>query len=292
MAVIRGPVRIAHVARLDQPSGFTGSRRKIARYGWKPDLPDQRDFSYAVPRHVVKNIPAGVDLRAQCPPVYNQGEMGSCTANAIAAALEFDMMKQGMPDFMPSRLFIYYNERAMEGTVGSDAGAQIRDGIKSVASQGDCPESQWPYIVTPANPDGTFPPDAPAATQPPQGCYAAARQYEALQYESVDQNLADLKGCLASGYPVVFGFTVYQSFETAQVAQTGDVPMPSGSDAPIGGHAVVAVGYDDDDQLFICRNSWGSGWGDAGYFYMHYSYLLDDNLSSDFWKISLVGPGG
>jgi C1A family cysteine protease len=293
MAVKRGVQRgVIHPARLAQPTGYTGSKRKIARYGWKPDLPDQRDFSYAVPRGVAQNIPAGVDLRPQCPAVYNQGRIGSCTANAIAGAVEFDLLKQGAPDFMPSRLFIYYNERAIEGTIGSDSGAQIRDGIKSVASQGDCPETLWPYDDTPADPTtGVFPPSAPAATQPSPGCYAAAQQYEALQYLSVDQNLADLKGCLASGYPVVFGFTVYQSFESDAVAQTGDVPMPSGTDAPIGGHAVVAVGYDDEDQLFICRNSWGPGWGDAGYFYMHYSYLLDNNLSSDFWKISLVGKG-
>lgn len=289
MAVKRGVRRgVAHPA---QPAGYTGSRRKIARYGWKPDLPDQRDFSYCVPGHIARNLPAGVDLRAQCPPVYDQGQLGSCTANAIAAALEFDMIKQAMPDIMPSRLFIYYNERAMEGTVGSDAGAQIRDGIKCVASQGDCPESQWPYIVTPANPDGTFPPGAPVATEPPANCYASAQQYKALQYQSLNQNQADIKGCLASGYPVIFGFTVYESFETPQVAQTGDVPLPSGADAPVGGHAVLAVGYDDDERLFICRNSWGPGWGDAGYFYMPYAYLLDDNLSTDFWKISVVGQG-
>lgn len=291
MAVKRRLGRTSLAPRLGQPGGFTGSTRKIARYGWKPDLPDQRDFSYSVPSHIARNVPAGVDLRPQCPPVYDQGRIGSCTANAIAAALEFDMKKQGMPDFTPSRLFIYYNERAIEGTVGSDSGAQIRDGIKSVASQGDCPESQWPYDDTPADANGVFPANAQAAIQPPASCYAAARQYEALQYQSVDQNLADLRGCLASGYPVVFGFTVYNSFETPQVAQTGDVPMPSGTDSPIGGHAVLAVGYDDEDQLFICRNSWGPGWGDAGYFYMHYSYLLDNNLSSDFWKISLVGQG-
>ncbi|MDR3449024.1 MAG: hypothetical protein P4M15_04635, partial [Alphaproteobacteria bacterium] len=116
MAVKRGVRRsVVHPA---QPAGYTGSRRKIARYGWKPDLPDQRDFSYSVPGHIARNMPPGIDLRAQCPPVYDQGQLGSCTANAIAAALEFDMIKQAMPDIMPSRLFIYYNERAMEGTVG------------------------------------------------------------------------------------------------------------------------------------------------------------------------------
>ena len=113
------------------------------RYGWIPDLPDHRDRKFALSAPVP--IPPAVDLRPGCPPVYDQGQLGSCTGNAIAAALEFERIKQGLPDFMPSRLFIYYNERAMEGTVASDSGAQIRDGIKSVNTQGDCPETLWPY---------------------------------------------------------------------------------------------------------------------------------------------------
>ncbi len=284
------------VRRGKQPSrrtafrgGYTGTRRKIAGYGWKRDLPDQRDYTYAVPQAVMKDgIPAGVDLRSLCPEVYDQEQIGSCTANAIAAALEFDMMKQGMEAFRPSRLFIYYNERAMEGTIGSDAGAQIRDGIKSVGSQGDCPESEWPYDGSPARPDGTFPPGHRAALEPTPQCYQDAVQHTAMSYLSVNQNLADMKGCLAAGYPFVFGFTVYESFESTEVAQTGNVPMPASGEEIKGGHAVVAVGYDDEDQLFICRNSWGPKWGDAGYFYMPYAYLIDSNLAADFWTIRLV----
>jgi C1A family cysteine protease len=200
------------------------------------------------------------------------------------------MMKQNSATaFIPSRLFIYYNERSMEGTVGSDAGAQIRDGIKSVASQGDCPESLWRYDDTPADADGIFPPSAPARLVPGPECYAAAATHKALQYQSIDQNLADMKGCLTAGYPFIFGFTVYESFESYAVAKNGgNVPMPSAGERVLGGHAVMAVGYDDEDALFICRNSWGDGWGDAGYFYMHYAYLLDNNLSSDFWTIRVV----
>jgi C1A family cysteine protease len=287
MAVKRGKPSKARADK-SRATGFTGTKRKIARYGWKPDLPDQRDYTYAVPPDVAGDISPSVDLRAQCPPVYDQGEIGSCTANAIAGAVEFDMMKQGLADFTPSRLFIYYNERAIEGTVGSDAGAYVRDGIKSVASQGDCPESMWTYDATPAQPDGTFPPGAKAATQPSQQCYDNAIHHKAISYQSVDQNLADMKGCLSSGYPFVFGFTVYPSFESSEVASTGNVPMPGAEEAPIGGHCVMVVGYDDQDTLFICRNSWGPGWGDAGYFYMPYAYLLDDNLSDDFWTIRVV----
>jgi C1A family cysteine protease/GH25 family lysozyme M1 (1,4-beta-N-acetylmuramidase) len=274
-----------------QAGQFTGTQRKIARYGWKPDLPDQRDYSYAVTSSVVQNTSGGkVDLRPQCPPVYDQGDIGSCTANAIAGALEFLMMKENLPSFTPSRLFIYYNERSMEGTVGSDSGAYIRDGIKSVASQGDCPESEWPYDGTAAQlPGGVFAPGAKAATAPDPQCYIDARSHTALKYMSIDQNLADMKGCLASGYPFVFGFTAYPSLESDAVAQNGDVPMPGADEAVIGGHAVMAVGYDDENQRFIIRNSWGPNWGQQGYGTMPYAYLLDNNLSDDFWTISLTG---
>jgi C1A family cysteine protease len=224
----------------------------------------------------VTNLPDDVDLRDQCPEVYDQGQLGSCTGNAIAAALEFDRMKQGLANFTPSRLFIYYNERVLEGTVDSDSGAQIRDGIKSVAQQGDCPETEWPYDIS------------KFADAPPQSCYDDALQYKAVQYQSVDQNLADMQGCLASGYPFVFGFTAYESFESDAVAQTGNLPMPKSGEQIIGGHAVLAVGYDNQDRLFIVRNSWGEGWGDAGYFYMPSAYLLDDNLADDLWTIRLV----
>src|SRR5579884_454170 len=116
-------------------------------YGWIPDRPDQRDHTYAAPLMELKTIPPKVDLTAKCPPVYDQGQLGSCTANAIAAAVEFGLMKEHKHAFMPSRLFIYYNERAMEHTVDSDSGAMIRDGIKSVAKQGDAPEKEWPYDI-------------------------------------------------------------------------------------------------------------------------------------------------
>ena len=224
--------------------------RKIQRYGWIPDLPDHRDKLFAAPAEMLQALPPSVDLRPKCPPVYNQGSLGSCTANAIAGALEFLQMAEGLPQvFTPSRLFIYYNERAMEGTVDSDSGAMIRDGIKSVNTQGAPPESLWPYDI------GNF------SAQPPAEAYQAASQNTAISYMSLTPTLDQLKGCLASGYPFVFGMTVYQSFEGPEVARTGQVPMPGLGEQVVGGHAVLAVGYDDTSACLLVRNSWGAELG-------------------------------
>jgi C1A family cysteine protease len=253
------------------------SPHQIKRYGWIPDLPDQRDQLYAAPAPTLAALPASADLRPQCPPVYDQGQLGSCTANAIAGAIEFDQMLQKLPKvFVPSRLFIYYNERVIEGTVGTDSGAQIRDGIKTVAHQGACPEDEWQYDIT------------KYADQPPVGCYQDAALDRVVTYQKLVPSLTQMKGCLASGYPFVFGFTVYASFDSPEVAQTGQAPMPALGEQVLGGHAVMAVGYDDAQQRFIVRNSWGTGWGMQGYFTLPYAYLLQAGLASDFWTIRLV----
>jgi C1A family cysteine protease len=251
--------------------------RKIKGYGWLPDLPDGRDLLYGAPVEAVAKLPKRVDMRKKFPPVYDQGQLGSCTANAIGAALEFDQMKQKEKAFTPSRLFIYYNERAMEGTVHSDSGAQIRDGIKTVAKHGACRENPtWPYKI------GKF--DA----KPPKPAYAEGKRHQAIRYLRLNQALSQLKGCLASGYPFVFGFAVYESFESSRVAKTGHAPIPKANEALLGGHAVTAVGYDEAKQWFIVRNSWGKGWGMGGYFTLPYPYLLQPSLSQDFWTIRRV----
>jgi C1A family cysteine protease len=253
---------------------------QIKRFGWIPDLPDQRDHLYAAPLAALGPLPTSFDLRRQCPEVYDQGQLGSCTANAIAAAIEFDQMKEQLPKtFVPSRLFIYYNERAIEGTVGTDSGAQIRDGIKTVSHQGACPETEWPYDLT------------KFTAQPPPGAYQDALLDRAVSYQRVARDLIQMKGCLVSGYPFVFGFTVYNSFMNQDVASSGQAPMPAPGEEVVGGHAVMAVGYDDAQQRFIVRNSWGTGWGMAGYFTMPYAYLIQPSLASDFWTIRLVTEG-
>jgi C1A family cysteine protease len=254
------------------------TQHTIQKYGWVPDFPDARDHMYAAPLLNLGALPPKSDLRPNCPAIYDQGQLGSCTGNAIAAAVQFDRKKQGLtPDFPPSRLFIYYNERVMEGTVGVDSGAMIRDGIKSVATLGVCPEADWPYVI------------AKFTKKPTAKAFKDAAKTKAVSYARVTRTLQQMKGCLASGFPFVFGFSVYESFETEDMAKTGVMPMPTASEKLLGGHAVLAVGYDDAAQRFFVRNSWGTGWGMKGYFSMPYSYLLDENLSDDFWTVRLVG---
>jgi C1A family cysteine protease len=263
--------------------------RKTARYGWTPDLPDARDHLFSAPQISLAALPPSADLRSQCPPVYNQEHIGSCTANAIGGAFEYEIMKQELADFMPSRLFIYYNERAMEGSIGIDSGAQIRDGVKSVATLGVCPETEWPYDGRPADPlTNMFPSGDPAAEKPTDTCYKDALNHRATTYSRVARDPDQMKACLAGGYPFVFGFTVYSSFESDEMAKTGVLSMPGPQEKVIGGHAVLAVGYDDASQAFIVRNSWGADWGQDGYFTMPYAYFTTRGLSSDFWTIRIV----
>src|SRR5262245_50955509 len=253
---------------------------KIKRFGWNPDLPDQRDHVFSAPAPTLRALPSHVDLRSKCPPeIYYQGRhLHSCTGNAIAAAIEFDQMKQRVGHvFTPSRLFIYYNGRVIEDRVGFDAGMMIRNGIKSVAKLGAPPERDWPYDIRKFR------------RKPPAKAFADAAKHKIQEYQRLDRKLRQMKGCLASGYPFVFGFTVYESFESQHVKKTGKVRMPDlSSEYVLGGHAVLAVGYVDATRRFIVRNSWGRRWGMKGYFTIPYDYLLDSNLSDDFWTIRIV----
>ena len=251
-------------ASADQPAAHS--------FGWVRDLPDRRDFLYAAIRRAPAQLPGSIDLRSGCSPVEDQGALGSCTGNAIVGALEFLELKDKLPYTDLSRLFVYYNERVMEHTVKSDAGAQIRDGIKSVSKQGVCSEMKWPYIIS------------KFAVKPPAACYKEALDHRIVEYHRLT-TLDDMRACLAEGYPFVFGFTVYESFESAKVAKTGTVSMPRKNERVLGGHAVLGVGYNDKQKRFIVRNSWGTGWGKKGYFTMPYGYLEDPNLSSDFWVV-------
>lgn len=243
-------------------------------YGWAgPSLPDQRDYLYSAAPERLASLPPYVDLRTGCAPIEDQGELGSCTSFAVGAAIRYARKRQGLSDFVTSHLFLYYNSRKYKQV---DSGAYIRDVMKSASKQGDCPESDWPY-------------DIPHfAVKPPLRCYQDALFDRVVAYKRVERSLDQLRGCLASGWPVVFGAMLYESFESSAVAQSGLVPLPRMNEDPLGGHCMLIVGYDTSKQHFIIRNSWSTSWGDQGYAYMPFNYLLNKGLSSDFWTIRLI----
>jgi len=243
-------------------------------YGWKPDLPDNRDFLLQkIARKQISKLPKKVDLRKKMPLLFDQGELGSCTANAISSLMTYEMPIEKRRVF--SRLFIYFNERQIEHTINSDSGAQIRDGIKSVSKIGCCPEDSWPYIISKFR------------IKPTNSCYAEGMKNIVTLYSRVPRDLNSMKSLLANKKAFVFGFSVYESFESDSVAKTGVLNLPKPNEKLLGGHAVMCVGYNDKTSRFIIRNSWGDMWGNKGYFTMPYEYLLNENLSDDFWSITI-----
>ncbi len=238
-------------------------------YGWVPDIPDSRDLYYSAIRIKVKLAPA-VDLRPACSTVEDQGQLGSCTANALAGNLEFldNSVDNAYTDV--SRLFIYYNERVLQGSVDADSGASLRNGIKTLAKTGACSEISWPYDI------------ARFAEKPSVPCYTEAAQHRIVSYHRL-VDLNEMLSCLSEGFPFVFGFAVYERLQTPEVARTGKVPMPKKTERMLGGHAVMAVGYDQKKKHFIVRNSWGESWGMKGYFTMPFAYI--ETLAADFWTV-------
>jgi len=248
-------------------------------HGWIPDKPDFRDRKYAkiAPKYKASALPSHFSLRKAMPPIINQDELGSCTACAVSTILMYNRMKVNeKPKFRPSRLFIYYNERALEGTINYDAGAEIRSGIKTVAKTGFCSEDLWPYDLSKFK------------RKPPAQAYKNAVMYKSLEYYRINNGkINNLKTCLVSGYPFVFGFTTYSSGEAAD-RNGGYIPTPKTTDFSDGGHAVVCTGYDDEKGVFEIHNSWGTSVGDRGYYYLPYDYVTTTDLSDDCWTIRSI----
>ncbi|MEI8011133.1 MAG: C1 family peptidase [Candidatus Omnitrophota bacterium] len=238
-------------------------------YGWVPDIPDSRDLYYSAIRTKVK-VAAAVDLRPLCSVIEDQGRLGSCTANALAGNLEFLDNKADKTYTDVSRLFIYFNERVLEGSVTADSGASLRNGIKTLVKTGVCSEKLWPYDI------------ARFTEKPLARCYTDAARHRIVSYHRI-VGLNEMLACLSEGFPFVFGFAVYESLQTPEVARTGKVPMPKKTERMLGGHAVMAAGYDQKKKYFIVRNSWGDGWGMSGYFIMPFAYL--ETLAADFWTV-------
>lgn len=241
------------------------------KYLLKKDTPDLRDhIFYSTTYKKTEHLPVRVDLHDKCSPIVDQGELGSCTANAIASGLKEYLLNNKAAWIALSRLFLYWEERRLEGTVNEDSGAEIRDGMKVLNQIGVCPETDWPYDIS------TF------ANTPTDKMVADAAAYKVVEYHRII-SLDQLKAALAEGLPVVIGIDVYESFESDTVAKNGIVPLPNTStEKYLGGHAVLAVGYDDDKKQIIVRNSWGTEWGDEGYFYLPYDYY-NKGYVSDCW---------
>jgi C1A family cysteine protease len=232
---------------------------------------DKKEYIHLDKQLKSVELPSSIDLRNKMPPVYDQGELGSCTANALCGAIEADC-----PGFMGSRLFLYYNERLIEHTVNSDSGAQLSDGIKTLKKNGICSEDTWPYDINHYE------------TKPPAYCYIEAKRHVVTSVKNIRQDINTMKNWLNLGFPFVLGIEIFNEFESDEVASSGIVPMPTNSSTFLGGHAILVVGYDDSRQQWLCRNSWGCNWGIEGYFYLPYPYLLDTSLSSDLWVIKTI----
>lgn len=254
-------------------------------YGAKCDTDDYRDIRKKYRQHEIPGERTSHDLSCHVQHVYDQKDLNSCTANALCAAYGLDLFKQSLTTsggcyyFNPSRLFIYYNTRERKGNVVTDSGASIRETVKAMNREGVGNEFLWPYVIK------------KFMERPPQWCYSGAVDNNLCKYERLDQDINQFRACLKKNCPFVFGFNVYKSFESIADFSNGDMPMPTVREQwsqPIGQHAVVAVGYDDSRRCIKVLNSWGSSWGDRGYFYMPYDFIKDPRFCFDFWKITFA----
>ena len=266
--------------------------------GWLPDYPDLRDYTphsdevkpllakTAVAKPKAKKAATKADLRQWCSPVEDQGQIGSCTAHAGVGMLEYFERKLYGKHIDASRRFLYKVTRAL-GQLEGDSGAFLRTTIGAMVLFGLPPEDYWPYS------------EAEFDEEPPAFCYAFAQNYQAAKYYRLDpagtdrtEVLSSIKSHLASQLPAMFGFTVYGSI--AGAGDDGKIPFPGKGDKVAGGHAVMAVGYDDAVEIpnpegktkgaILIRNSWSNEWGEGGYGWLPYDYVLE-GLADDWWVL-------
>lgn len=252
-------------------------------YNHIKDTLDGTEAKFTRQHHTVPDpiLPSSFDLRktTTCvPPILDQGQLGTCAANEISNALRYCVGKvEGMSsEWQPSRLFIYYFTRLSEGSpVDKDTGISIKGGMDAINKYGACNETTWPYDIS----QYTIKPSDNAVSE-------AQSHIPGFVYLSVPQNLVHLKQALVSGFPVVIGIQVYESFESEDVAKSGVVPMPdTQTEKNLGGHCVCIYSYDDASQRFTLSNSWSSTWGNQGFFTLPYDFVLNPDLASDFWTV-------
>lgn len=253
----------------------------VRNYNCRKSKEDARDLKYAtLMASKPVPIPTHVDrIRKKMPLPFDQGSIGSCTDQALAGYLCYLELCGKAPEvFTPgkfvaySRLFNYYGARELEGSTGEDAGAEIRDIVKTAQQIGACSEALWPYV------------ESNLFKKPSKAAYDEAAKHKISMYHSV-ATLDEIRHALASDLPVIGGICVYESFESEHVTATGRVPMPMPNEQMLGGHAILIVGYDDVAKVLICRNSWGVDWGDHGYFYLPYAFITVPGYANDFWVI-------
>lgn len=260
-------------------AGSTGAAKGRRLDGCLPPTMSATDFR-AVPN--LSGLPRAVDLRGDCTPVEDQGQIGSCTANAAVGALEFQRRKDGKPAGDLSRLFVYYNSRRMAGQEQDDGGATIAQCMAALLAFGTPPERSWPYDP------------ALVKTTPDAKVFQEALDATPREYAKVE-GLEHVKGALARQYPVVFGTSLPQRcFEEA--ARTGVMPTPTAAELAeaekTGGHAMLLVGYDDAPRTFIVRNSWGTQWGHQGYCQMSYDTFEQSRAATTSWILGNLEASG
>ncbi len=237
----------------------------------------------------IQALPAKFDFSDHMPNIHDQGTLGSCTAQAITISMEYQLKQQNNAQVL-SPLFLYYNERKLMGTIKEDSGASLSDGVKAISTWGVCRESEWTY----SDDHKKF------MIKPSKAAYDDARNYmglDGVRTSYVTYSLEAIKSRLAQGIPVVFGIYVYPSFESVKTEMTGKVPMPGAKERPLGGHALMFTGYNDETKEFKFANSWGKKWGDNGYGYLKYDYVMNVGATSlypffysnDIWSIDKVG---
>lgn len=238
----------------------------------KRDQPDDRDMPF---ERSLAVLPAQSSLRALCPPAYDQQQVKSCSAHAIAASILMIARANGRSIDLPSRLFLYYNARAREGDAATDNGASIRDALKAAADPGTCAETLWPYDP------------AQVLVRPSDAAYGACAT-KVQRYYRIERKLDELKACIAEGFAFIFGVQICQS-TVESMKTTGKMLMPGAGDAVLGNHAVLAVAFDDTQQTITALNSCGPSFGDNGYLVFPYAYFEDDKLTYDFWTVREIG---